>query len=151
MDLQKKYFQETVISLSNIPQKRQNYSEIINGYIAWWGNKKFIYHHLPKYTYSAHGIDVTINPELCLEFNGTKHIIKLYMKKDPLTKNKTELILTLLEAALHQHRQGHSQNLAICLLDIRNSKLFPSKSLNTKLKHAIDSELAYIAALWPNL
>ena len=93
-------------------------------------------------------MDVIINPELGLEWNGDKHVIKLYLKDVALAKNRADLILSLLEVTLRPSAPG---TVTMGLLDVRSSKLFTSTSLNPTTKAILDGELAYIAAIWPTL
>lgn len=46
-------------------------------------------------------LDVRINPELGLEFDSKKYLIKLYFKNDKLSKEKITQVLTLMESENH--------------------------------------------------
>jgi hypothetical protein len=61
-------------------KKQANYSAVITGYTKWWGNKSLVWFPPPSTVYTAHGVDVSVKPELGLEINGTRHIVKLYLK-----------------------------------------------------------------------
>jgi len=143
----KKQFQVTAGAAAH-PKKQGNYSTAISGYVKWWGTKQFIWRNPPRTTYSANGVDVIVNPELGLEWNGSKHLVKLYLKDAPLAKNRADLILSMLEVTLKPSIHG---SITMGLLDVRNSKLFTTTSLNPTTKAVLDGELAYIAAIWPTL
>lgn len=64
---------------------------------------------------------MTVNPELGLEINGVRHVIKVYWKEDPpLSKAKAQIVLHLMNQAL----AGSSASPAtFALLDARKGKL----------------------------
>lgn len=130
------------------PKKITNYPEAIDGYRKWWGKKTLVWFEPPRNIYGHAGMDVAINPELGLVIDGKRHIIKLYLKADPLTKLRVDLITVLMEVALRPKCQPDD---ILALLDVRQSKLFtvdaPIKATNA----VVDAELAYIAALWPSV
>jgi hypothetical protein len=103
------------------PKKISGYPELVSRYKSWWGRKRLEWFSPPSGVYSAHGIDVNINPELGLRINGTPHVIKLYFKGDNLAKNRCDIITPLLEVAL---RDTSVQDAVMAVLDIRRSKLF---------------------------
>lgn len=142
----KKQFQ-VVAGSSCSPKKLSNYNTAIQGYSKWWGNKSFTWKDPARVTYSKNGIDVIVNPELGLEWNGELHYIKLYLKSDPLSKARADLILTLLRKSLAKKAPKDTK---MAILDVRASKLFTETSKKVPIA-VVDAELAYIAALWPTI
>ena len=128
------------------PKKAANYPDAITGYTSWWGRKSITWFIPPSETYSANGVDVSVNPELGLEFGGQHYIIKLYFKADPLAKSRVNLITHMMEISLRP-KCTHSEIMA--LLYVRNSKLFAPAVPIAGLTPVVNAELAYIAALWP--
>lgn len=141
-------------SKSNLPKllptltdkkKMGNYASVIEGYKKWWGAKSLEWFHPATGIYTAHGIDVSVNPELGLILNDKRHLVKLYFKSEPLTKSRIEIVAHLMKVTLNDKCQ---QETTMSVLDIRNSKLLsptvPIKSLNAML----DAEMAYIEAFW---
>lgn len=129
-------------------KKRSAYPEIIEGYRKWWGGKKPEWFSPPTAVYTNSGIDVSINPEIGFLYNDTPHVIKLYLKDDDVNKSKMDLITALMEHCL---RQKTSANTRIGVLDVRGSKLYTLGTNSAVQKAIIDAELAYVAALWPNV
>ena len=76
------------------------------------------------------------------------HLIKLYFKSDKLAKNRIDIITHLMEICLKEHSPNET---TMSVLDTRNSTLIyptvPIPTLNASLK----AELAYMAALWPDV
>lgn len=130
------------------PKKITNYPEAIDGYRKWWGKKSLTWFEPPRNVYGHAGIDVAINPELGLVVDGTRHIIKLYLKADPLTKLRVDLITVLMEVALRPKSQEGD---LLALLDVRQSKLFTVNAPIKPTKAVVNAELAYVAALWPSV
>jgi hypothetical protein len=130
------------------PKKITNYPEAINGYRKWWGKKTISWFEPPRNSYGHAGVDVAINPELGLVVDGSRHVVKLYLKAEPLTKLRVDLITVLMEVALRQKCQPGD---SLALLDVRQSKLFTVSAQIKPTKAVVDAELAYIAALWPSV
>lgn len=83
------------------PKKIKNYSESIDGYKKFWGRKEPIWFEPPMKHWIVSELDVRINPELGLEFDSKKYLIKLYFKNDKLSKEKITQVLTLMESENH--------------------------------------------------
>jgi len=80
--------------------------------------------------------------------DGTRYLIKLYLKADPLTKLRIDLITVLMETAL---RPTCKPGDLVAVLDVRNAKLFALSAAVKPTQAVVAAELAYIAALWPNV
>jgi hypothetical protein len=130
------------------PKKAANYPAMLTGYRKWWGNKTLKWFAPNGATYTQSGIDVAVNPELGLDINGTRHIIKLFLKADPLAKTRADLIVTLMHHVLPL-TAGHQAQFSV--LDVRNSKLFTYSATGKNFKPMVDAELSYIASLWPHV
>ncbi len=130
------------------PKKIINYPLMISGYRKWWGNKALTWFDTSGATYSQSGIDVAVNPELGLIINGQRHVVKLYLKADVLTKTKADLIVTLMQHVLGPLEPAET---SFSVLDVRNSKLFTYAATGKNFKPMVDAELSYIATLWPHV
>lgn len=130
------------------PKKQVNYPDLVAGYSKWWGRKTLKWFAPPSETYAAHGIEVSVNPELGLLVNGERHIIKLYFKGETLSKNRVDVVTHLME---HRLRPRATAGERMSVLDIRNAKLIAPTVPIRGLSGILDAELAYIAALWPSV
>lgn len=129
-------------------KKIKNYPDLVSGYSTWWGKKKLQWLEPPSDSFIQHDIAVSINPELGLIVNDQPYLIKLYFKSEPLTRNRIDIATHLMEVCLRKHcHEGE----VMAVLDIRNSKMFFPKVPIPSLSATLDAELAYIAALWPNI
>lgn len=129
-------------------KKIGNYSEIIEGYRKWWGRKNITWFEPPRTTYSYAGIELAINPELGLIIDGARHIVKLYLKSDPLSKLRIDLATVLMEVTLRPHCQAND---SFIILDARKSHQFTVTASIKQTLAVVDAELSYIAALWPKV
>jgi len=143
----KKALHAFLVSLTDA-KKTANYPTAVNGYKKWWGRKDLTWFDPPRSTYQQSGVEVIINPELGLEVNGTRHLVKLYFKKEPLSKLRVDIITLLMESVL---RPGSQHGEVMSVLDVRHAKLFPFDQAAPASKAMVDAELAYIASLWPNV
>lgn len=131
--------------------KLSTYPDVENGYVKWWGQKQITTFPAPKEKFSAHGVDVTVNPEYAIKINGgTRHVVKLYFKSDALSKAKVDIILYLMEASLRGKPKCQTADV-MAVMDVRRSKMFTPTIVIPGIAHMLDAELAYVAALWPNV
>jgi hypothetical protein len=84
---------------------------------------------------------VNVNPELRAKIDGKRHVVKLYLKAVPLSKQKANVALHLLERyTLPRTTPG--------VLDVRRSKLYvptiPVEGMDALLR----TEAAAFTALW---
>lgn len=143
----KKSLVKRCAAIGNI-QKKENYAVALRGYTKWWGNKTFSWFDPPREVYEHAGVEVVVNPELGLKWDGKAYIVKLHFKDEPLSKLRVDLITTLMETSL---RDGCAGNEIMSVLDVRNGKLFEPAAAIKQTRAIVDAELAYIAALWPHV
>jgi len=130
------------------PKKLDNYHAAIEGYKKWWGRKNVGWFVPPRAEYTSGDVSVRVNPDLGLDLDGTRYLIKLYMKDEKLEKLRIDPALVLMELALRPVAQPGDR---VALLDVRKSKLHVLGVDVAKNKPMVDAELGYIAALWPSV
>lgn len=99
----------------------------------------------PRSVYSSYGFDIIVNPEIGLAINGERHIIKMYLKSESLSRFKVEVITTLMEFQLRQFVHPADY---FAVLDVRESKLFVADPQPVSELPIVNAELAYIASIW---
>ncbi|MEN2424693.1 hypothetical protein AA0N74_01440 [Chromobacterium vaccinii] len=127
------------------PKKISNYPGLIKCYEKWWGRKDIVWFVPPKSVYSFGGFDINLNPELGLRINGVDHVVKLYLKSDPLASQMAEIVIDLLESEL---RSNVDPGCNFCVLDVRKTKLHSEGPHVVKSIGLIKAELAYMASIW---
>lgn len=130
------------------PKKVNNYLTAIDGYKKFWGRKKITFFDPPFKHWITGDLDVRINAELGLEYDGKFFIVKLYLKSDKLGKDKIDQILTLMESQL---RKGHEKEIRMVVLDVKNSKLFIKENDDLSLLPLLDGEAKSFEAIWKGI
>jgi hypothetical protein len=139
---------KTLLASVTDKKKLTAYPPLIEGHRKWWGNKNLVWFQPPSSTYTEHGIDVSVNPELGLKIGGKAHLIKLYFKADPLTKNRIDVIHYLMHSQLAKKSPADT---TMAILEVRRSKLYTPTVAVQNLSAILSAELAYVATLWPKV
>ncbi|MNX17153.1 hypothetical protein D3C86_470310 [compost metagenome] len=134
--------------LSDLRDNRrlENYPEVIYGYKRWLGRKQPSWFPPPAATWNYEDLGIQVNPELGLEIDGQPHLIKLYFKSEPLTKNRVELITHLMSVACTEKLPT---NCRMGVLDVRQSKLITPTVPVSGLTAQLQAEASYWLAAWP--
>jgi hypothetical protein len=130
------------------PKKIKNYAESIEGYKKFWGRKEPVWFEPPMKHWIVGELDVRINPELALEFDGKKFLIKLYFKSDKLSKEKITQVLTLMESEL---RSEVDADVNMAILDVKNGKLFIKEDRDLTLLPLLKGEAMSFEIMWDGL
>lgn len=114
--------------IGDLPESKvRNYKLMIEMYTRFLGRKNVSWFNPPRGTWENEDIEIPINPELGLEWNENRYVIKLYLKADPPSKDRIACILALINQALG------NRNAKYCLLDVRSNKLFQFEPLMMNL------------------
>lgn len=130
------------------PKKLRRYGKALDGYKKWMGTKEIRWFEPEKKTYTASGVELAVNPELGLDFNGARHLVKLYFKDEPLTKLNIDLITVAMAISLHEQLARGTQ---MCVLDVPRGKLYKLSIPVGPTRAVVDAELAYVASLWDSV
>jgi hypothetical protein len=130
------------------PKKEKNYTEAIDGYKKFWGRKNIKCFEPPFKHWITGDLDVRINPELGLEYDGKFFIVKLYLKSDKLGKDKIDQILTLMESQLRKLTEAE---IKMTILDVKNAKLFIKDNDDISLLPLLDGEAKSFEAIWKGI
>jgi len=98
--------------------KEVNYTSMIDQYKRFLGRKTRTWFNPPRGVWRHEEIEIPINPELGLEWDDQKYIIKMYLKAEAPSKDRVACILALMNTTLN------ARNANYCVLDVRNNKLF---------------------------
>ena len=124
-----------------------NFPSAIAQYKKFLGNKSLTWFAPSRIDWSNGNLDIRINPELGLEWGSNKHIIKLYFKKEPLSKTRADLVTTLLQNTLPHDPTIYDY----CLLDIQANKLYSSNGAPPNLMPLLVGEALSFGNIWPSL
>lgn len=126
-------------------KKLINYAECINGYKKFWGRKEIKWFLPPMKHWIIGEVDVRVNPEIGLEIDGKFLLVKLYFKKDKLSKERVTQILTLMESEL---RSEVNAEVNMAVLDVKNSKIFIKEDRDVSLLPLLRGEAMNFEIIW---
>lgn len=124
-------------------KKIPHFKKIIDGYDGCLGGKNTNSLESVRGEFSHKDIAIRVNPEIALEINGIKHIVKLFLRKDELDPGAAKIYLGLMECALRE-RCGDSYVFAI--MDVRRSKLYKYKIDSSKYTPYLRAEMDFISS-----
>lgn len=143
-----KSYVQTVAASVHDRKRAANYPALAKAYTTWWGRKNIDWFTPPSSVWEAgNDFEVTVNPELGLDIDGERHVVKLYFKSEKVTKNRIEIVSHLM---MKQFANKTAEGTRFSVLDIRNRKLHtiePPSYWGPLLR----AEMAHLAALWPHL
>ena len=133
--------------LSRVPAKRTvNYEAVLNAYGEWWHRYTLDWFDPIHQVWECDGVRVRVNPELGLTINGEPHLIKLYFKEIPLTRQRVSVITGLMAKVLGDVA---GRNVSMSVLDIRRRRLHNAAAVpDPRLDAMLQAEIAYINTLW---
>lgn len=129
-------------------KKKTHFQAIVKGYKKWWGNKNLEWIEPPRATIDTDQLLISINPELYLDIDGEKHIIKLYLKDDKLTKNK---ILHTCQMMHDYLKNDLDKNTYISIIDVRRGVLHTPSTDNSIISTVLRGELQLITTIWNDI
>jgi len=126
-------------------KKVKRYPAVISSYKKFLGKKTCRWFEPPKMEWRSGALAIRVNPELGLQINGQRHVIKLYFKDDKPDKRKFDVVLTLMEDCLRSSL-GTSDVLAI--LEMSTGQMFISLGIQSGLIPLLHGEAASFTAVW---
>lgn len=121
--------------IGDLPKRKQeNYQLMIEGYGKFLGRRKVQWFKPLKKHWKNGSLRIPINPELGLEWDGTKYLIKLYLKAEKPSKDRLGSVLALMKHTFRSHGYVYA------VLDVRNSKLFLYEASMDALMPLVEGE-----------
>lgn len=129
-------------------KKIKNYPAVIDAYKKWWGSRQLTWFKPASARFQLHGFDIPVSPELGLVIGGSRYLVKLYMRSEPLLKVGEDLIPHLMNVCLAGKPQSGTQ---MAVLDVRRGKFIAPTTTKQTTNALVNGELAYLAAVWSTL
>jgi len=137
------------IIVNNAPLKKQErYKSAIDGYRKFLGKKIISWFDPPKNNWIYNDLDIRVNPELGLMYDGKRYVIKLYFKDENPTKNRFPVVWSMMNYAL---RNKKTEDCIMAVLDVAKGKLFESPEKETILQPLLLGEAASFLLIWKEL
>ena len=143
-----KPYLDEILSLTTDEKKIKAFTDLVRGYKKFWGKKEIKWFTPPHKKWSHGNLEIRINPELGLEINGVKYLIKLYFKDEALKKADTKHILAFLQ---HELKDIAPKDVVMAILDVRKSNLISESTYNLDLIQLFTTEAEALSSLWERL
>lgn len=127
------------------PKKSENYTRRADSYLKWLGRKTVTWFEPERRIWDAPELGVNMNPELGLEINGKRHIMKLYLRNERLTKIRLSAALAMLGQA---YADQIDDGATVGLLDLTNGKFFAANRADRNQQALLAGEASAFAAIW---
>ncbi len=137
-------FFNTFLSSVIDERRRKTFPPVIENYKKFLGRKIITGLPVQKAKWTHGDLTISINPELFLNIGGSRELIKLYFKPDALTKKRSDLILTLMAAAIPDNLNID----AVAVYDTKSNKIQKSASPNPDLMILVRAEAEAYASIW---
>lgn len=124
------------------------YPKLIKNYKSFLGRKRIEWFDPPYKDWRWGEFRMRLNPELGLEINGQLYVIKLYFKSEPLTKQKSDLIILLLNSTF---KNGDWADVDFTVLDVGKKRFYESTRLTNKHIALLRGEALSFTNIWNSL
>ena len=123
------------------------YPPKIDAYIKWLGRKQISWAGKSYGIWEYEDLRVAVNPELVLDINGRKHVVKLYFKAEQLAKPRIDTILHLMQITMPLKHMSATP----CVLDISRGKLHKPTVVIPYMDALLSGEAASFLTMWKSL
>lgn len=125
---------------------RDNYNEMIAGFTKFWKPTRMKWLNPIKRMAHIGGVKMIINPEIGIEWQDKKYMIKLFLKaNESLDKRHADIVLALMECEL---REKVDDDVEFAILDVKRGKLFTHVNDNPRLLVLLKSEGREFSDMW---
>lgn len=122
--------------------KAHHYGLCLDGFEQWLERTDYkIISHPKGKTWQAGEIRISVNPEVILEIEGVRYIVKLYLSKERLSQPARRAYAWLLG-------ETHGHTATPATLEVRRGKLTPIPPPTNRIGQWIHGEIAAFIALW---
>lgn len=133
-------------TIGSLPDNKiENYNKMVEGYKKFIGKKVCNWFKPPRKSWNIGNIIVPVNPELGLEWNNQKYIIKMYLKSEKPSKDRLASILALMKNTISENDYMYS------VLDVRNSKLYIYEKEMDLLIPLVEAEAKALESILSNI
>jgi endo-alpha-1,4-polygalactosaminidase (GH114 family) len=132
------------------PSRIEDNIRAIKTYMKHFQNNQFEVLENPRPRYIHGEVHVTTAPDLYVDENGTKKLIKL----DFNAKEPKEEVVNIILKVMHEAAAGQELGVKpadVIYLDVSRQRQFNGKKLNKQLKRDIDAACETIADIWPKV
>ncbi len=138
------------VLLSGLTDKKKQtaYPDLVAGYKKFLGKKSYTWFVPPRCDWQHAGVSISVNPEVGLEYDGVRHVIKLYFKAENLKKVQMDVVTHLMTNFLPRPQ---NKDTSFDVLDIRKAKLIPGLPTSPALTALLEGEAASFAQIYNSI
>lgn len=126
-------------------KKVDRYLEAIKSYKKFLGRKKLDCFPPSRDTWHFRELQVRINPELGLVIDGTRYLVKLYFKGEPLDAHKLKLVFTLMQSCLSPAEVGVTK---MAVIDVQNGKIHIQRDFDPAYIALLEAQALSFIHIW---
>jgi hypothetical protein len=134
---------EEILVVLKDPKKLKRYPEAIKAYKKFVGKKHLAWFRPPSAAWTYAGLTVRVNPELGLQFDGKKHVVKLYFKEEKPTKQRLSVVLAMMRISLDL-----GEGMVPAVLDVGSSRLITPNAVEPDLLPMLQGEAIAFVHMW---
>jgi hypothetical protein len=130
--------------------KIENNIRAFQGYLTHFGSRSSTVLDTPRLKYLQGDVSVSIVPDLMVEEDGTKEMIKLDCNRVGATNDQIQIMLQLMYESAAVASLGVRPKGVVYIDAIRNAQHVGGR-LRRSLKKDIDAACANVSAMWPGI
>jgi hypothetical protein len=135
---------DAVLASQTDETRRRIYPIVIAGYRKFLAQGDKRWFEPPQTSARLGDLEININPELGFVIGKKPHLVKLYLRGEPLTAKRASVVLDLLSKGLGEGYPGH----ALAVLDVQRSKLHTFSAPNPRLDVLLRGEAAAFSTIY---
>jgi hypothetical protein len=126
-------------------KKRARYEEALRGYEKFLKAEGSEWFKPYRAEWRFEDLVVRINPEVGFALSGKPVLVKLYFKREALTKYRVQVVLSLMSAG------QKSKKYQVAMLDVARSKLYIEAAQSPQMDALLKGEAATFLGIWNSL
>lgn len=134
---------EDIVTDLRDTKKLRRYPDAILSYRKFLGRKHLAWFKPPSALWTYAGLGVRVNPELGLQFDGKKHVVKLYFKGERPTKHRLNVVFAMMRIALSLDEQ-----MVPAVLDVGTARLITPRSAGEDLVPLLQAQAVAFVHMW---
>jgi len=126
-------------------RRKRIYPVIVRGYQKFLAQSPATWFEPPVGSLKMGTLDLNLNPELGLTIGGKPHLIKLYLRGEPLSAKRVSITLNLMSQGNLARRVP---GCALAVLDVRKARLHTLDTANPRLGLLLRGEAASFSTIY---
>jgi hypothetical protein len=129
------------------PKKVANYPELAKGLKQFIKNRDLVWHVPPRAEWVCGNLTVVVNPELHVDIDGQRHVVKMYLKGQKINRQRVAIINHLLDEVLRP-RVGQA---VLGVLNVRKGRFYPWEPSASGMMSLLEGEAATFAQIYQDV